>query len=183
MGKGFMFLMFMFIIVSIAGNVVAGSVDFARTSLTADITDVTDPIPVSSTVGFPSVGIIVIGDERIGYSDTTATTFEGSVAQPLLRGTSGTEALAHSTGARVSTVSGAMLNTAASYHVAVMADAAGLQAFLAKPVAFFQLIGSFLFLPLDFLGTDLQILTVFWAVFGIGAIIALFIALAGGRRV
>jgi len=76
-----------------------------------------------------------------------------------------------------------MMNTAATYHVAVMADAAGLQAFLAKPVAFFQFIGSFFFLPLRFLGTDLEILAMIWAVVGIGVIIALFVAMAGGRRV
>lgn len=178
-----MYMVFLFIIVSIAGNVVSGEVDFARTQLTADIDDSVTTVTVASTTGFPSVGIIVIGDERIAYSSTTSTTFAGSIAQPLLRGTEGTEAVAHSSGERVSTVSGAMLNTAATYHVAVIADASGAQAFLAKPVSFFQLIGSFFFLPLKFLGTDLQILTVFWAVFGIGMTIALFVALAGGRRV
>jgi len=183
MGKGFMFMVFMFIIVSLGGNVVAGEVDFARTALTADIDDDDTTITVSSTIGFPSVGIIVIGDERIAYATTTNTTFAGNLAQPVLRGTSGTEAVAHSSGARVSTVPGAMLNTAANYHVAVIADASGAQAFLAKPIAVFQLVGSFFFLPLTFLGTDLQILTVFWAVIGIGMTIALFVALAGGRRV
>lgn len=178
-----MFMMFMFIVVCIAGGVMAGQIDFARTRLTADITDAVTTIPVSSTEGFPSVGIIVIGEEHIAYSATTATTFIGGLAQPLLRGTDGTDAEAHSTNDHVSTVPGAMLNTAASYHVAVMADAAGLQAFIAKPLAFFQLIGSFLFLPLTFLGTDLQILTLLWAVIGVGMLVSLFISLAGGRRV
>lgn len=183
MGKGFMFMLFMFIVVSLAGSILAGQIDFARTALTEDITTTADPIPVSSTEGFPEVGIIVIGDERIGYSSITDTTFGGSVAQPLLRGTQDTDALVHTSGEKVSTVPGAMLNTAASYHIAVMADAAGLQAFVAKPVAFFQLIGSFMFLPLKFLGTDLAILGVLWAVIGIGMTISLFVTLAGGRRV
>lgn len=174
MGKGFMFMVFMFIIVSIAGNVIAGEVDFARTALTDDITATDTTITVGSTEGFPDVGIIVIGDERIAYSSTTAVTFEGSLAQPLLRGTEGSEAIAHSTGEMVSTVPGAMMNTAANYHIAVMADAAGLQAFVAKPVAFFQLIGSFFFLPLTFLGTDLQILAVFWGVIGVGMSVPLY---------
>jgi len=178
-----MFMLFMFIIVNIASNVMAGQVDFARTQLTAGIDDDDTTITVSSTTGFADVGMIVIGDERIVYSDTTGTTFVGSLAQPLIRGTGGTEAVAHNSGARVSTLQGAMMNTAADYHIAVMADAAGLQAFVAKPVAFFQLIGSFIFLPLTFLGTDLQILTVFWGVIGAGMLIALFIVLAGGRRV
>jgi len=182
-GKGFMYMLFMFIIVSIAGNVMAGQVDFARTELTTDISATDTTITVSSTTGFPDVGKIIIGDERIAYSDTTATTFRGSLAQPLLRGIEGTDAIVHSSGAKVSTLQGAMMNTAADYHIAVMADASGAQAFVAKPIAFFQLIGSFMFLPLTFLGTDLQILTVFWGVIGAGMLISLFIALAGGRRV
>ena len=183
MGKAFMFMVFMFIIVSLAGNVMAGEIDFARTKLTAAIDDDDTTLSVSSTTGFPDVGLVVIGDERIAYSDTTATSFTGSLAQPLLRGTGGSDAIEHSVGAKVSTLPGAMLNTAADYHIAVMADAAGLQAFVAKPTAFFALIGSFFFLPLKFLGTDLQILTVFWGVIGAGMIISLFVAMAGGRRV
>jgi len=178
-----MFMLFMFIIVSLASNVMSGDVGFVRTALTAGIDDDDTTITVSRTTGFPVPGLIVIGDERIAYSATTNTTFVGSVAQPLLRGTGGTEAVAHSTGAKVSTLVGAMMNTAADYHIAVMADAAGLQAFIAKPTAFFQLIGSFIFLPLTFLGTDLQILTVFWGVIGAGMLISLFVVLAGGRRV
>jgi len=178
-----MFMAFMFIIVSLASNIASGAIDFARASLTADLTDAGTTITVSSTEGFPDVGMIIIGDERIAYSSTGVTTFTGSISQPLLRGASGTTAIAHTTGAKVSTLPGAMLNTAADYHIAVLADSAGLQAFIAKPVALFQLIGSFLFLPLTFLGTDLQILTVFWAVIGIGMTVALFITLAGGRRV
>ena len=183
MGKGFMFMLFMFVIVNIASNVMQGQSDFARTALTAGIDDDDTTITVASTTGFADVGLIVIGDERIVYSDITVTTFIGSLTQPLLRGSGGTEAVAHLSGAKVSTLQGAMMNTAADYHIAVLADASGLQAFVAKPVAFFQLIGSFIFLPLTFLGTDLQILTVFWGVIGAGMLISLFILLAGGRRV
>ena len=183
MAKLSMFMMFVFVIVNIGANIMAGEVGFARTALTEDIDDSDTTITVRSTAGFPDVGLIVIGDERIGYSNTTATEFEGSTAQPTLRGTSDTDAVAHSAGAKVSTLAGNMMNTAVSYHIAVMADTAGLQAFIALPVAFFQIIGSFLFLPLTFLGTDLQILTVLWGVVGAGMLIALFVTLAGGRRV
>ena len=183
MGKGFMFMAFMFVVVCIAGSVMAGQIDFARTRLTAAISDVDTSVPVVSTEGFPDVGILVLGDERIGYSSTTATTFDGSVAQPMLRGTEGTDAVAHLINSQVATVPGGMMNTAANYHIAVMSDASGLQAFIAKPLSFFQLIGSFLFLPLSFIGTDLQILTILWAVVGIGMTVSLFISLAGGRRV
>ena len=176
-------MMFMFIIVSIAGNVMAGEVGFARTPLTADIAADATTITVASTNGFPDTGIIVIGDERIAHANKTATTFVGNLAQPLLRGTQDTEAVAHSSGERVSTVPGAMMNTAVNYHIAVMADASGLQAFVAKPTAAFQLLGSFFFLPLSFLGTDLAIITIFWAVFGAGMLFSVVMTMAGGRRV
>lgn len=181
-----MFLIFMFIIATIAGNVLQGQSDFARTHLTAAIDSTITTIPVASTVGFPDVGVIVIEDEHIGYSAKTTTppyTVYGTVVQPLLRHIDGTSAAPHAINKQVSTVPGAVLNASAAYYTAVIADSAGLQAFIAKPVAFFQLVGGFLFLPLSFLGSDLQILTVFWAVFGIGMIIALFINMAGGRRV
>lgn len=184
MGKASMFMMLVFIAVSLAGNVLAGDVGFCRTELTADITAASATIPVTSTEGFSDVGIIVIGDERIAYSVRNATSFAGTlVVQPLVRGASDTEAVAHVTGDDVTTVPGAMLNTAANYHIAVLADASGLQGFVAGSVAFWQLIGSFLFLPLSFLGTDLEILSVVWGVVGIGMIISLVIALAGGRHV
>lgn len=183
MGKAAMFAAWMFVIVSIAGNVMAGDVGFVRTQLTEGITDSDNVVTVSSTEGFPSVGIIVIGDERIAYSDLSSTTFEGTLAQPLVRGAESTDAVAHNTGDIAATVQGGMMNTAANYHVAVLADAAGAQAFLTVPVNLLRLFGSFLFLPLEFLGTDLQFLTIVWAVFGIGFLVAFFIALAGGRRV
>ena len=146
MGKLFMFLTFMFLIVSTVGNVMAGEVDFARTRLTENIGSDNTTIPVSSTNGFPDTGILVILDERIAYASKTTTTFTGNLAQPLLRGAQNTDAVAHSSNERASTVPGSMMNTAASYHVAVLADASGLQAFIAKPLSFFQLIGSFFFL-------------------------------------
>jgi len=183
MGKLFMFLAFVFLVISIASNIMSGSTDVARTPLTAAISDADTTITVASTTGFPDVGVIVIEDERIAYSSISTTQFKGSISQPMLRGTQSTEAAVHSIGAKVSTVTGYLLNTAAEYHLAVLSDSAGLQAFIAKPTSFFRLLGSYAFMPMAFLGTDLQILTLIWAVFGIGMTVALVVSLAGGRRV
>ena len=183
MGKLVMFLMFVWLIVCIAGGVVQGQVDFVRTSLTVAIDDDDSTITVKSTEGFPEPGIIAIKDERIAYSSTTATTFKGNLARPLNRGAEGTEAVAHEIGEHVATIQGAMMNSSAAYNIAVLADPSGLQAFVSVPLAFFALLGSFFFLPIQFLGTDLQILTYVWAVIGVGAIAAFTITMAGGRRV
>lgn len=183
MGKATMFMMFVWLIVCIAGSVAQGYIDFVRTSLTVAIDDDDATITVKRTEGFPDSGIIVIRDERIAYSSTTATTFTGNLARPLVRGAENTEAVAHEIGEHVATVQGSMMNSSAAYNIAVMADASGLQAFISAPLAFFALLGSFFFLPIQFLGTDLQILTYIWAVIGVGMLASLTISLAGGRRV
>lgn len=187
MGKGVIFVAFLFLIVCIAGSVMAGYVDFANTRLTVALTAVGTTVTVSSTRGFPEVGIIEIGKERIAYSNTTATTFTGGgvlgLTNPLLRGSQGTEAVTHATGAQVRTPAGGMFNQQMQYSLAVLSDSAGLQAFFAKPTAALQLLGSFFFLPLQFFGTDLQILGIVWSVVGIGMLVAFFISMAGGRRV
>ena len=184
-----MFLAFIFLIVCIAGSVLAGYVDFANTKLTVIAAVGDDHIHVRSTAGFPNTGIIEIGSERIAYAHKTATppTFEGGGflghTNPLLRGTQGTEEVEHAIGAQVRTPTGGIFNQEMQYNLAVIADSAGLQAFIAKPTAALRLLTNFLFLPLKFFGTDLQILGVFWAVVGIGTLIAFFISMAGGRRV
>lgn len=183
MGKAFMFMLFMFVIVNIAGGVLAGEVPFVRTRLVFDINDSDTTLIVASTEGLAVPGIVIIGDERIAYSDKTALTIIGTLAQPLVRGVQGTEAVAHLAGDQVSPLAGGLLNLSMNYHIAVITDSSGIQAFLAKPVAFFQLIGSLFTIPLQFVGTDLQIIMVFWTVLGIGMTISLVLALAGGRRV
>ncbi len=183
MGKGTMFLMFIWMVVCIAGNVTQGHMDFVNTTLTADLTDSGSIIYASNTEGFPNDGIIVVGDEHIAYSDKTDTYFRGSAVQPLIRGADSTDAVAHTSGVHISTKSGAMLNSTADYSIAVMRDASGIMAFVAVPIAFFALLGSFFFLPLKFLGTDLQVLTYVWAIVGIGMIAAITMQMAGGRRI
>jgi hypothetical protein len=183
MGKGFMFLMFMWLMTCVAGSVSQGQMDMVSTTLMVDMSTTTSTITVHSTEGFPNSGILVIQSEHIAYASKTTTTFSGALAQPLIRGVAGTEAAEHAAGVHVTTVPGGMMNNAASYNMAVLTDVSGAVAFVALPLSFFLLIGSFLFLPLGFLGTELQFLTYIWAIFGIGWIVALVINMAGGRRV
>ena len=134
MGKAIMFMMFVWFIVTLAGGVMQGSrINVATTTLTSDIDEDDSTITVSSTNGFPDTGFITIVDERIGYSSKTSTTFKGSVAQPMVRGVSGTDAVAHTTGDKVRTVESSMLNQSMGYKVAVLSDASGLLAFVTIP--------------------------------------------------
>lgn len=186
MGKAASALLFMWVIISLTGSVLTGHVEFARTGLTAAISDAATTIPLRNTAGFPSVGIAVIESEHIAYSFKSTSTGPGNltgiIARPLVRGAEGTTATAHALGKSVATNPGAWFNQSLGYNIAAISDAAGLTAFISVPVAVFALFINFLTVPLQFLGTDLQILTIIWGVVVVGFLIALTIAMAGGRR-
>ena len=182
MGKAIAFMIFVWMIVSIAGGVAEGSVTTSTTALTADISDVAVIITVANTDNFPDTGFVTVLDEKIGYASKTATTFRGNLAQPLIRGAQDTEAIAHVTGELVRSPESSMLNQSIGYKLAVLSDSSGMLAFVTIPFAFLSLLATFLILPLSFLGTDLQILTYIWGALSIAIIVAIGIALAGGRR-
>lgn len=183
MGKAFTFFAFTWLFVCIAGGVVQGNVNVASTSLTAAIDADDDTIPVVSTTGFSDPGMIVIGDERIAYSDIDATSFRETLGSPLVRGADDTEATNHAAGSGVRTVEGGMMNTSVTYNIAVIADASGLWGAVTIGLALLRMIGSFLILPISFLGTDLAIIGIIWWAMVAGMIISLGLALAGARRV
>ena len=183
MGKGITFFGFVWLLTCLAGSVLAGQVSGASTQLTANINSTATTITVSSTNGFPAPGILIIEDERITYSSKTSTTFTGNAARPLVRGSSDTTAVAHTAGTGVRTPESALVNSAVDYDLAVISDATGMMAFIQMPVAVFDILKTFIILPISFLGTDLAIITVFWGVMMLGLIISIIVAMAGGRRV
>lgn len=176
-------MLFGFFAFSMAGSVTMGQINYARTSLTLPITENTTTITVKRTTGFPDKGILNIGAERVAYSDTSATTFTGSLAQPIVRGAQETTATAHVVGEKVSTVEGSMFNSSLDYNIALLSDSSGLMMFVSGTLVVFQVLASFFTAPLHWLGSDLQILTYIWAIFGIGGLIAIVVQMAGGRRV
>lgn len=183
--KGMMFMIWMFVIVSIAGNIAAsGQVGITATRLTEDITaDETDSIPVASTSGFPGAGIILIGDEQITYPDKDDTHFLDTTFNDIARGSSGTEAVAHSADATVRTKESHVLNASLDYKIARITDSAGALAFIVMPFLLLDLVITFFKLPLEFLGTELAILTYIWMVVAVGMTVGFVIAMVGGRRV
>lgn len=179
-----MFFGFMFVVVAIAGGLIQSSSPFARTQLTADLSASGNIVYVSSTDGFPSSGILAIGDERIAYSHKTSTTLYGiPLINPVVRGANSTTAAAHVTGSIVAMPESALANSSIDYSVALLSDSAGATAFLTVPTAVFSLLLAYGMAPLAFLGTGLQILTILWAVMFVGMIVSLAIYVAGGRRV
>lgn len=177
-----MFFAVSWLVVSLAGGVLAGSLAIATTRLTASINSTANSIPVRSTTGFPSTGVLLIKDESIAYSSKTATAFNGNLAKPLVRGSQDTEAVAHLVGSLVRTAESSMMNQSAQYNTSVIVDASGIQAVIQIPLAVLRLAGSYLQPPMGFLGSDLQILLYLWWAMMAGMIISIGVALAGTWR-
>lgn len=182
-GKVIMFMGWMWFVVCLIGGVLAGVNPTLSTQLTADITATDTTITVTSTRGFPETGVIVIGDEKIAYHATSATTFEGSFLRPIVRGANDTTADAHVSGDSVRTLENALLNNSLNYNIALLSDSSGFMAFVSLPLVFWDILTSFIFLPIQFLGTDMEILLYVWALIGLGLLVSIFIAMSGGRRV
>ena len=189
-GRTLMFMGWMWFVVCLVGGTLAGSVPQATTTLTADITSTDEVISVTSTENLKSSGIIIIEDERIAYYHTTDTTITGTFWRHLVRGAQDTEAVAHTaidsgTGKFrvVRTPENALLNNTLNYNIALLSDSSGLMLFVTLPIVLWDIITSFVILPLNFLGTDMVILTYVWALFGLGLLVSAVIAMAGGRRI
>lgn len=183
--KGMMFMIWMFVIVSIAGNVAtSGQTGITTTRLTNSITAAEESsIPVASTAGFPDSGIIIIGDEQITYPSKDDTHFLDTMFTSIVRGSAGTEAVVHSTDDSVRTKESYILNASIDYKIARITDSAGALSFIALPFRLFDLVMTFFRLPLEFLGTDLAILAYIWMIVAVGMIVGFVVTLVGGRRV
>jgi hypothetical protein len=179
MGKGVMFMLFMWLMVCLAGGVLSGHTEFAATTLTIAVDEDDAVLTVASTTGFPSKGVIALEDENISYSAKTDTTFQGILAQPLYRGTQGTEAASHAVGTVVSLAPASMMGMSAAYDVVALTDTAGPRAVVVAPLALFRLLGAFFLPHLEFLGSNLAIITYLWMVLVIGMIVALAVSLFG----
>jgi len=182
-GRTVIFMGWMWFVVCLVGGLTTGTVPQTTTVLTADVDSADTTINVESTTNFKDAGIIIIGDERIAYHKTTDTTFTGTFWRPLVRGAQDTEAVAHTEGDAVRSTESALLNDTLNYNIALLSDASGIMSFVTIPLVLWDLITSFIFLPISFLGTDMVILTYIWGIFGLGLLVSVFMALAGGRRV
>lgn len=183
MGKFFTFFVFFWFGVGLLGGVLQGGSGVVSTTLTANINATDDSIPVTKTTGFTGTGIIIIGDEKIGYSDTDATHFEDTFLDPIVRGAEGTTAAAHASGSAVYCMHTSVLNQSMNYSIATIADSSGMWAAVSVGLALFRMIGTFGSINFSFLGTDLAIIGYVWIVIYLGLIVTLGLALAGARRV
>ena len=95
------------------------------TQLTVAIPNATStaPIQVTSTAGFPSSGYIIIDQEIISYTTTTATQFDGTITRGVLGTTAGKSS--HAVNAYVTEAQGSGVGTSASMVIRAVTSSNG----------------------------------------------------------
>ena len=131
MTKTVTFFLIMLVGCSILGAIMQGGGGIVVTDLTSDITATDTTIAVTSTVDYLGADYVIIGEEKILYSGTTATSFTGCT-----RGYDGTDAEAHSTGALVYTADASSINNALGFNIAAVQDTMGLWGTITIPFRF-----------------------------------------------
>ena len=179
MTKTVTFFLIMLIGCSILGAIMQGGGGIVVTDLTSDITATDVTIAVTSTVDYLGADYVIIGEEKILYSGTTATSFTGCT-----RGYDGTDAEAHSTGALVYTADASSINNALGFNIAAVQDTMGLWGTITIPFRFlFQTLPRIARMNMSFLTGSLAIIGWIWFALVAGFFITLALSLAGARRV
>jgi hypothetical protein len=178
-----MFVMYVWVLVTIGGNMWVGASPMVATTLSSDISATATTIPITSTSSFPTTGEVVIDNEVIYYPTISGSSFSSSLFNPTLRGQEGTDAVAHSAGAVVRTKESAYLNASLDYKIVRLSDSAGLMGYISIPFKLLDLLATFFTPPFGYLGSGMQFITYLWAIVTIGVLVGLWIQLAGGRRV
>ena len=110
----------LFVIFTFINGIYENGGGIAATELNGAIDDDDTTITVDSTVGFLSADAIVIGDEQIAYTGTTATSFTGCT-----RAYDQTDAEEHEDNSRAYTLSTNIINQSLGFNVASTSSTVG----------------------------------------------------------
>lgn len=105
--------MLFFFVGSIMSAIMEGGGGLVATRLTTAHTEIVTTLTVANTDGFLKFGVVQMGNERVRYTNTTATTFTGCT-----RGYDNTDAVAHVAGRKVYSPESSALNSAVGFNVA-----------------------------------------------------------------
>lgn len=179
MAKYITFFIFLFIGASVLSAFMEGGGGIVTVALAAPIDADDVSIQVASTSDFLSADYIVIGEEKILYTNTDATHFLNCT-----RGYDGTTAKAHTAGAMIYTADASAVNSALGFSIAATSDSMGIWAAVTIPFYFLtRTLPHIVMMNFSFLSGQLAIVGWFFFAAGAGLIITLAISLAGGRRV
>lgn len=112
MSKEIVFFTFMFTFATVLSFLMAGQSAFVTTSLTSPMSATATTITVGSTAGFLTADVLWIGNEMVGYTGVSGTTFTG-----VSRGIRDTEAVTHPTDSRVYSESAGVINQLVGFNV------------------------------------------------------------------
>ena len=163
----------------ILAGIMAGGGGVVTTDLAANLTANATTVTVLSTDDFLTADYMIIGSERIAYTNTTNTTFVGCT-----RGYDDTTAASHLVGARVYSPTANAMNNAAGFSIVAVQDTLGWAAIIAIPIMFFTVTIPHIMLTGRYLFTgDLAI--IMWIYYAMVAafIVTLALYLVGSRRV
>jgi len=118
--KMFTFFAFCLICGTFLSGVMEGQTAFAVTQVTANISASATTMSVISTADFLDLDDIYVESEKVRYTSKTATQF--NISQ---RGLDGTEAIAHSPGAKVKNETSNVINSLLGYNIATTAATYG----------------------------------------------------------
>ncbi len=113
-------VMTLFIVGTILSFSVDGEFGIAGTSLSTSIDENDTTVTVADTTGFLTADYIVIGEENLCYTGTTATTFTG-----VTRGCRETTAESHAAGVAVYNEGSNVVNTMVGFNIAESMSTAG----------------------------------------------------------
>lgn len=114
-------IMTLFIVGTVLSFSVEGEFGIAATNLTTTIDADDTTLIVASTTGFLAADFLIIGEEQICYTGTTATTFTS-----LVRGCNGTEASNHVAGSRVFNEGSGIVNSLIGFNIAEASSTTGI---------------------------------------------------------
>lgn len=141
-----------------------GGGGIVSTDLTAGVSNAVTTIPVTSTTGFLTADVVVIGDEKVAYTGTTPVTFTGCT-----RGYNDTEAVVHSAGDKVYSEEVSVLNAALGFNIASTASTAGIAAVVQIPWKFLTIsMPRLVMFDYSFFTGQLKYVQVVFQVIGVG---------------
>lgn len=169
----------MFIGCTILSAVMEGGGGIVAAELQTGIDEDDTTIVLPTTVDFMDADYVIIGDEKISYTGTTATQLTG-----CHRGYESTEAVAHDAGSNVYTPEANLIDNALGFNIATATDGMGAWAVVTIPYKFLtRTLPNVVVMNYSFLTGYLGIIG--WFIIAIGAplVIVIAISLAGGRRI
>ena len=124
----FIFFVMTFVSLGLLNAILEGNTGLASTNLTATLSEDATTMSVQRTQGFTGSGVLVVGDEKLCFTGSTANTFTGLTRGQQCR--SDSAAASHAAGQRVYSESPGVINVLVGFDIASAYSDGGLFGFV-----------------------------------------------------